>query len=136
MKVKNFFIGLILLIIGSVLFLRNITVTSNTGGGMLGGLLTNLFGQNTADPKQLTGILLVLIFVTLLILFIKTNIVTISAFILSILILVFSVISSMQIQMADMTGLEVAVIVGMMIIGLGMCIGNAIGNVDPKGELK
>ena len=120
----------------SLLFLRNITVTSNTGGGMLGGLLTNLFGQNTADPKQLTGILLVLIFVTLLILFIKTNIVTISAFILSILILVFSVISSMQIQMADMTGLEVAVIVGMMIIGLGMCIGNAIGTVDPKGELK
>jgi hypothetical protein len=136
MKVRNFFIGLILLIIGSVLFLRNITVTSNTGGGMLGGLLTNLFGQNTADPKQLTGILLVLIFVTLLILFIKTNIVTISAFILSILILVFSVISSMQIQMADMTGLEVAVIVGMMIIGLGMCIGNAISTVDPKGELK
>jgi hypothetical protein len=135
MKIRNFFIGLILLIIGGVLFLRNITVTSNTGGGILGGFLGKLLGQNTADPKQLTGILLVLVFVTLLILFIKTNIITISAFILSILIMVFSIISSMQIQMADMTGLEVAVIVGMMIVGLGMCIGNAIGMADPKKEM-
>lgn len=130
-KVKSFFVGLFLFIIGSVLFLRNITITSNSGGA-LSGLLSELFGSSGADPKKLTGILLVLIFATLLIVFIKPNILTISAFILSILILVFSVIAGMEIQMADMTGLEATIVVGMMIIGLGMCIGNAASFAEPK----
>ena len=125
-KVRNFFIGLFLMVIGGTLFLRNITVTSNDGG-IMGGFLASLFGGSNADPKQLSGILLVLIFVTLLVMFIKTNVITVACFILSILIFVFSAIAGMKIKLADMTGLEVAVIVGMFIIGLGMCIGNYIG---------
>lgn len=126
-KVKNFFIGLFLMVIGGTLFLRNITVTSGGNGGMLGGLLSTLFGGNTADPKQLSGIMLVLIFVALLIAVIKPNVITVTVFILSILLFVFSAIAGMKIQLADMTGLEVAIIVGMFIIGLGMSVGNYIG---------
>ena len=115
------------MVIGGTLFLRNITVTSGGNGGMLGGLLSTLFGGNTADPKQLSGIMLVLIFVALLIAVIKPNVITVTVFILSILLFVFSAIAGMKIQLADMTGLEVAIIVGMFIIGLGMSVGNYIG---------
>lgn len=132
-KLGNFLIGLIFLIVGGTMFLRNITVTSNSDG-VLSGFLTTLFGGTNSSPKQVTGILLVLVFVTLLILFIRRNIVTISAFLMSILVMVFSIISSLQLSFASMSGLELVIIVGMLIIGLGMTIGNGV-SLQREAEL-
>lgn len=122
-KIQNFFIGMLFAVIGAIMFLRNITLTSNTGG-MLSELFGDLFGSTGRNPKELTGMLFVMIFVMLLVMFIKTNIVTVAAFILSVFVTVFSIIAGMKIQMADMSGLEMFIMVGMMIVGLGMIIGS------------
>lgn len=122
-KVSNFFIGLLLAVIGTMMFLRNITLTSNTGG-MLSEIMGDLLGSTGRNPKELTGIMFVVIFVMLLIMCIKTNIITVSAFILSVFVAVFSIIAGMKIQMAEMSGLDMSVMVGMMIIGLGLVIGS------------
>lgn len=118
---SNFIIGAIMLVIGGSMFLSNITVSSG-GTGFLGGILSMLCGTTGTEPQHVTGILLVLIFTMLIIAFIKPNVFTIGGLILSCLVFVFSVIGGMEITLADMSGLELTVMIGLMLSGLGLAI--------------
>lgn len=120
-QIANFFIGLIMTVIGTALFLSNITVSAG-GNGFLGDFLTSLFGGGTSSAKGATGLLIVLVCITLLIVFIRPNIITISSFILSCLIFVFAIVGGMSISMADMSGLDIAIILGLAMAGLGIMI--------------
>ena len=110
-----------MLVVGGSMFLKKITVTSG-GNGYLGETLAMLFGNNGVSEKGVTGIMLVLIFTMLILAFMKPNVLTIGGLILSCLLFVFSLISEMNIKLAEMNGLELAVIVGLMLAGLGLTI--------------
>lgn len=118
---SNFIIGAIMLVIGGSMFLSNITVSSG-GTGFLGGILSMVCGSTGTEPQHVTGILLVLIFTALIIAFIKPNVFTIGALILACLIFVFSIIGGMEITLADMSGLELTIVIGLMLSGLGIAI--------------
>lgn len=124
-QLSNLFIGLIMLVVGGAMFLRNITVTANKNG-IIGDLLTTLFGNNGTTAKGVTGMMMVLVFVMLIVVFVKPHFLTISGLILSALLFVFSIIGGMEIKMADMNGLELAIVVGMMLAGLGITIRSLI----------
>lgn len=134
--IRNFFIGAFLAVIGGMLFLRNITVSDQTNGGLLGSLMGSLFGGNTS-PQQTTGILLVVIFAMLLIFALAPNMLTATGLILSILMFVFSIIASLKISFAQMSGLELTVILTMFIGGLGLAGRSAIMMMKPtSAEMK
>lgn len=117
-NVKKFFIGWFLFILGLVMFLSKLTFNDPSNTGLLGDLMGSLLG-NTSQ-KEMSGILIVVIMVMLLIFFISPNILTFIGVLASILLTVFAVISSMNISIASMSGLEIGIISVLIIAGMGI----------------
>lgn len=114
-----------MLVVGGAMFLKNITVRSG-GGGILEQVMSMFLGSGGASAKGVTGIMLVLIFTMLILTFLKPNVLTIGGLIFSCIVFVFSLIAGMEIKLADMSGLELVVIVGLMLSGLGLTIRSLI----------
>lgn len=117
-NVKNFFIGWLLAIIGLVLFLQKLTFSDPSNKGIFGDIFGAIFGNTT--PQSVSGILLVVIAIALLIFFFNPNFITLSALILSILLMAFTIIASMSVNIATMSGLEIGIIVTLLIAGIGL----------------
>lgn len=108
-QLAEFLIGLILLIIGGVVFLQNVVVNS----------FSLLYRINNVSVG---GILLVLIMVAFVAMLVKPNVATKS--ILSVLVLVFFVclIISLNIRVARISGLELVLILGTICVGIALMI--------------
>lgn len=131
-NLSNLIIGVIMMVIGGGMFLRNITVTAGDSG-YFGDIMASMFGGNAAEPKSVTGLMLVLIFTALIITFIKPNVITIGGLILSCLLFVFSIIGGMEITLADMSGLELTIMIGMLLVGLGLSIRTLVSTPKENG---
>lgn len=108
-QLAEFLIGLILLIIGGVVFLQNVVVNS----------FSLLYRINNVSVG---GILLVLIMVAFVAMLVKPNVATKS--ILGVLVLVFFVclIISLNIRVARISGLELVLILGTICVGIALMI--------------
>ena len=131
-NLSNLIIGVIMMVIGGGMFLRNITVTAGDSG-YFGDIMASMFGGNAAEPKSVTGLMLVLIFTALIITFIKPYVITIGGLILSCLLFVFSIIGGMEITLADMSGLELTIMIGMLLVGLGLSIRTLVSTPKENG---
>lgn len=123
-QVKMFIIGIILTILGVMMFLQNLTFKDPSNTGMFGSLMGALFGDTS--PKALTGALFVIIFVSLLIFAFSPSVFTMAGFLLTIVITVLIAIGSLDITIAEMSGLKVGIIGGLIMIGIGMTSGAVV----------
>lgn len=115
---KNLFIGVFMAIIGLSMFFQKLTFSDPSNNGMLGDILGSLFGNTSA--KAISGVLFVIIFIMLLAFVFAPNVWTCMGLVFSVLTAVFVIVGSMSIKIADMSGLELAIIVSMVVIGIGM----------------
>lgn len=117
-NVKNMFIGIFLAIIGFAMLLQKLTFSDPSNKGMLGDIMGGLFGQTS--PQAVSGILFVVVFICLLLMVFATNIVTVSLFVMSVIATALIIVGSMDVNIATMSGLEVAITVGLVIVGIGL----------------
>ena len=117
-NVKNFFIGWFLALVGLVLFLQKLTFSDPSNKGILGDIFGAVFGNST--PQSVSGVLFVVIAVALLVFVFYPNFITLATLIVSILLMAFTIVSSMNINIATMSGLEVGIIVTLLTVGIGL----------------
>lgn len=130
-KVINFLLGVMLSVFGLALFLSNVTITNNSGG--LFQQISGMLMGNSSEAPGASGILIVGVAVMFLIMCIRVNVITVGLFVLSLLVAMFSMVSSMKIQVADFSGLDIAIIMGLFISGIGLAINSMVAfNVSEK----
>lgn len=122
-NVKKLFVGLVFLVIGIFMFLQNLTFNDPSNQGMLGGLLNSFLGE--ASPKAISGALFVVVLLTVLLFAFMPNGYTLTGLMVSIIVTVLIVIGSLDVTIADMSGLEVGIVAGLIMVGVGLA-GNAI----------
>jgi hypothetical protein len=130
--VKNLFIGAFLAILGIMMFLQKLTFTDPSNTGMFGDIFGQLFGQTS--PKAVSGVMFVLIFIMLLLFAFSPNFLTLAGLIISILAMVFVVVSSLEISVATMSGLELGIILTLVIVGIGLAGRSAVMLVIPDNK--
>lgn len=128
--VKNLFIGGFLGILGLVLFLQKLTFNDPSNTGIFGDLFGAIFGNTS--PKAVSGLMVVIICIALLIFVFSPNFLTLSIFIISILMTVFVLVASLNIAIAEMSGLELGIILTLLITGIGLFGRSAVILVAPS----
>jgi len=130
--VKNLFIGGFLAIMGLVMFLQKLTFNDPSNKGIFGDIFGAIFGNTS--PKAVSGIMVVVILIMLLIFAFSPNFLTFGGLVLSILVMAFVIIASMNITVAQMSGLEVGVIMVMLVGGIGIAGRSALMLIGPNGK--
>lgn len=131
-NVKNMFIGIFLTIIGFAMLLQKLTFSDPSNKGMLGDIMGGLFGQTS--PQAVSGVLFVVVFICLLLMVFATNIVTVSLFVMSLIATALIIVGSMDVSIATMSGLEVGITVGMVIVGIGLAGRSVVKMVCVNGN--
>jgi len=129
--VKNLFVGLILTVIGIVLFLQNLTFKDPSNNGLFGGLMNSLFGNTS--PKAVSGALFVIVLLMVLLFSFLRNGYALAGLLFSIIVSVLVVVGSMDVAIAEMSGLEIGIISVLIMVGIGL-IGNAIISLTVDGK--
>ena len=131
-QVKQLFIGVLLAILGLVMFLQKLTFKDPSNTGIFGDLFGAIFGNSS--PEAVSGVMVVVIFVAVLIFAFFPNFVTLTTMILSILIMIFTVVASLKISIATMSGLELGIILTFIVAGIGISGRASVQLVAPSKD--
>lgn len=131
-QVKQLFIGVLLAILGLVMFLQKLTFKDPSNTGIFGDLFGAIFGNSS--PEAVSGVMVVVIFVAVLIFAFYPNFVTLTTMILSILIMIFTVVASLKISIATMSGLELGIILTFIVVGIGISGRASVQLVAPSKD--
>lgn len=123
-QVKTLIVGGFLSILGFFLLLSKMTFKDPSNNGMFGDIFAAIFGGSS--PKAVSGIMIVVILLALLIFAFSPNMLTLSLFIVSVLITTFTIIASLEISISEMNGTDVAIIGGLIVIGIAMFMKSAL----------
>lgn len=107
-QLGNFLLGLILMLIGAVVFLMKVNVNS--------------FALYRYNSIPVGGIIILLMVITFIVMLVKTNIVTIGIFIIFAVIFLITLILSLDIRVAAMSALELVLILGLLCVGIALTI--------------
>ncbi len=119
-SLMSFLFGIVLTIIGAVLFLMNVRVSSFS-------FFFRYHGTNV------TALLILVMLILLVVCIVYTNIVTELLLGLSFLLFVISVIMSMDFYVMHMTALEVVIILAMFFGGIGLTLRGIVHAKDEPG---
>lgn len=116
-SLMNFLLGIVLTIIGAVIFLTNVKVSSFS-------FFFRYHGTNV------TGILMVALCILLVVYIVYSNIVTGFLLALTFLLFIVSIILSMKFYILHMSALEVFIILATFFSGIGLTIRGIVQSKD------
>ena len=106
-------LGIVLLIVGAIIFLQNVNV---------GSLSLYRYGN-----VNVGAILIVLIAIAFIVMLVKANVFTVGIFLLLCVAFVITLIMGLNITIARMTGLSLALIIGTLCVGIAFVIKGLLG---------
>ena len=116
----SFLLGIVLLIVGAIIFLQNVNVGSLS--------LYRYGGVNVG------AILIVLIAISFIVMLVKANVFTVGIFLLLCIAFVVTLIMGLNITIARMTGLSLALIIGTLCVGIAFVIKGLLGLANISKE--
>lgn len=116
----SFLLGIILLIVGAIIFLQNVNV---------GSISLYRYGD-----VNVGAILIVLIAISFIVMLVKANVFTVGIFLLLCIAFVITLIMGLNITIARMTGLSLALIIGTLCVGIAFVIKGLFGLANISKE--
>ena len=116
----SFLLGIVLLAVGAIIFLQNVNVGSLS--------LYRYGGVNVG------AILIVLIAIAFIVMLVKANVFTVGIFLLLCIAFVITLIMGLNITIARMTGLSLALIIGTLCVGIAFVIKGLFGLANISKE--